>query len=356
MGRILEILKQPPIAPEVTVPLPSAVPSTDSTELPPDSPGTQSEEIPFIEVGGRGRTVEASSQVLATTPKVSQPESSSVRRGTSGGDSTPHAPRLTPHASCLPFPDRGVQAASSESLGVVYQPVLDAKQIVDSAQQRIASELIAYHHPNHPISEQYRSLLARLNGPSSGPEEWYVGRGPQVLLFLGTTTGIGTTTVLLNLGITRSRFSKNGVVVVDANLRQPAVAERLGIPSLPGIRELASHRVTLPLALRGTGIPQLWAITAGEPFSATPSWPSGDAVRAILQQLRSQFDLVLIDAPSWDGGPEMVSIGSACDAVYLVMRPSEVKSPVVEELGRLIPHLGCPLSGYFLIEPNKTAA
>jgi Mrp family chromosome partitioning ATPase len=304
MGRILDTLKQTG----------HRGPATEPTPLPPHGapdagPGEESSsEIPFIEVGGRGTTVEASTKVLAGMPT---------------------AGRLAGPLLAKP-------------LTVAYQPWA-APSFPETAPQRLAPPLIAFHQPDHAVSGQYRSLLANLTAQCPG-------RDARVFLLLAPTSGTGTTTVLLNLAITRAKHASKPVVVVDANLRRPALAEMLGLSPEPGLREVAARGVPLAVALKETAQAGLMALTAGEATPSPSAWPAADGLRAVLQQLRQHFEWVLIDAPSWDGGPEMVALSSACDAIYLVLRPTEVNTPAVSELGRLIPHLGSRLGGYILTQ------
>ena len=311
MGRILETLRKP--GPRCTPPELKVSPAP--SEADPATPAESAEEVPYIEVGGPRTVLDASPRVLAAAGR--QP---SVSRLTAPVD----GPRLLDPA------------------GASYQGTAVAPPILAPAARRFAPQILAYHQPDHPVSEQYRSLLTHLTTPTSA------GRS-QVLLLASAAAATGTTTVALNLAVTRAKQGSQ-VVVVDANLREPAVAARLGLPEAPGLRDVAATSVPLSRALQETGLDGFWALAAGEANSPATEWPPGEALRAVLRQLRDQFDWILVDSPSWDGGPEMVSIASACDAVYLVLRPGEVAAPPVSQLGRLIPHLGSRLGGYILTQ------
>jgi Mrp family chromosome partitioning ATPase len=140
------------------------------------------------------------------------------------------------------------------------------------------------------------------------------------------------------------------VIVVDANFRRPAVADRLGISAIPGMREVVSRTASIKQAIKETGQANLSVLPAGDSDFQKAGWPLGEALRGTLHQLRSQFDWILVDAPSWDGGPEMVALCSACDAIFLVLRSKDIDAPVVDHLSRLIPHLGSQLGGYIVAE------
>src|SRR5262249_46516162 len=142
----------------------------------------------------------------------------------------------------------------------------------------------------------------------------------QVILFTALTPESGTTTVLLNAAITFARQGRLRVVALEANLDRPALAKRLGLPEAPGLHDFLAGSRTLTEALQETGQPNLVALTKGN--GDAPESLSG-ALRPVLRHLRERCDLVLIDAPCWDGRPEMVALGSLCDLVYLVLPESD---------------------------------
>jgi len=199
-------------------------------------------------------------------------------------------------------------------------------------------ELIAFHDPDHPISEQYRHLAAEIalqlpNGP------------PRVLLLTGGTTEAGTTTVLLNLALTLARTGANRVTIVDANLARPAVAERLGLAASPGLCDVLAGRTPIPWAVQNTRHANLRALVAGRLTAPADE----TAFPPVIERLRSESDWVLIDAPTWSRPAESVPLADCCDALYLVMRQPdadtsesvEMQQGFLESTGRL---KGCVLT------------
>jgi Mrp family chromosome partitioning ATPase len=206
---------------------------------------------------------------------------------------------------------------------------------------RFAPELVAYHQPDHAISGQYRELSERMLGALPAERA-------RVLLFTAAGAATGTTTVLLNTALTVARPSGRRVVVVDAQLRRAAVAARLGLGEAPGLREVLGGRLPLDAALRPTGLPGLSALTAGSASAAPAVRLAGEGMRAVLRQLREQFDLVFVDGPPWDGRPEVVALGCACDMVYLCLPEAAQETPETADLLQVIPEQGANLGGCVL--------
>src|SRR5947209_7162845 len=124
MGRTLDVLKRAE-AGETSQPketeAPAAVP-----QLQVVTEEAAAEEMPFIEVGGKGRSVEGSPDVLAV---VLQPAAA-------------RAPAL----------------ATRGPLAVAFRP----GRSVPVPSPRMAPEVIAYHQPGHEVSKRYQALLSQI--------------------------------------------------------------------------------------------------------------------------------------------------------------------------------------------------
>ena len=258
-------------------------------------------EVPFIEVGGRQTPVEGSPSVLAVPARTEARDEAAPPQ--------PVPVTVFPGVSFRPWPPRGD-----------FQP---------SVRERFAPELVALHQPEHPVSEQYREVVRSLEAQfPAGP--------PQVLLFAGITAQTETTPVVLNLAITWARLRKARVAVVDANLRRPSVAQRLGLPAAPGLRDVLAGTASLQRCLQETGQPNLLALVAGMMQEDDARLLAGPALLAVWHHLRARCSWVLVDAPCWDGRPDVVALGAACDAVYLVAANNETDSARTEELSQVL--------------------
>jgi Mrp family chromosome partitioning ATPase len=322
MGRTLDTLlhaNKPGAEPvEATEALSSAAPE-------PDAPSPA--EVPFIEVGGPGKVMEASPEVLqAGTGVPPTPVRSSKPQGLSG-----------PHTLPLPLARPPSTARWTVALRT---PAGVPPACVDPPSKRFATDLVAFHQPDHPAAIDYQSVL-------DGLAAQVVLGGSQVVLLTAATTGVGTTTVLLNLAITCASRGRR-VAVVDANWRHPGLAARLGLSAGPGFQDVLQGR-PLARALQETGQENLVALCLAN-TELGAAWYAGDRLRAVLRQLRRHVEWVFVDSPSWDGGPEMAALGSACDAVYLVVRPAEIEAASVTDLARLIPFIGSYLGGYLVTQ------
>lgn len=253
------------------------------------------DDVPFIEIGPRRKIVDASPGIL------------------SGVAATP-APAARPQPGIV-------------SLRVLPEP----------KKSNFASELVAFHAPTQPPATQYTDLLtALLDAARRRPGAC------DVLLFTGARIEAGCTTSLLNVAIVAAR-SGFAVAVVDANVRRPGIASRLGLEDAPGLAEVLSGECPLDDALQTTEQDGLSALTAG-----SPGLVDVNALADVVTELRDSYDLVLIDGPRWDGRAGCSALARLADAVFLVTPAAEADVPPASELMRDLPAQGVPLAGCVL--------
>jgi Mrp family chromosome partitioning ATPase len=238
--------------------------------------------------------------------------------------------------------------ASADVLAAGPHSALLRSLPVAAPKRGLAPELVAYHAPGQPSSARYGDLLASLL--EAGRVR--AGVACRTLLLTAARAEIGTTTVLLNLAISAARQDRR-VVVVDANLRRPAVADRLALSPGPGLTDVLAGEVALEDAVRATAQDNLFVLTAGSPASLLAD---ETCLRDVVLGLAAEYDLVLIDGPrieqplpvagrAWDRRAVSL-LATACQAMYLVVPASESESASTTELvaglaARALPLAGC---------------
>jgi Mrp family chromosome partitioning ATPase len=299
MGKILAALRQ-------STPPPAAVVVADPAAVPESLEPAGGEEVPYIEIGPK-RQIEASPSVLA-------------------------AP-LPAGRHSLAHPAKPPSATLARPHGVQF------RQMPQPASPHLAPELVAYHAAQQPAGRQYADLLAALVEAAHKRAS-----AAQALLFTAVRPEVGATTVLLNVAITAAHAGSK-VVVVDANLRRPGVARKLGLADAPGLMEVLAGECPPGEPLRETVVENLAALTAGAPTAVLADVA---ALPLLLEQLREAFDLVLIDGPRWDGRCGCRALAGMCDAAFLVVPAGEADTPPASELMRGLPGQGVALAGCVL--------
>jgi len=180
------------------------------------------------------------------------------------------------------------------------------------------------YNPHLPACEAYRMLRTNLK------------ISPQRKTILITSTGPqeGKTTVLVSLGLIFAQMGTK-VVIVDTDLRRPAVSKIFGLKREPGLTEVISGTTKLNEALRGLsdflignvnfdealkrpGLDNLNILTSGNiPFNPAELLSSVQMV-SIIEELRNSFDVVLFDSPPALSISDVGILSPKLDGVILV--------------------------------------
>lgn len=183
--------------------------------------------------------------------------------------------------------------------------------------------LVAALAPHADIAEQYRTLRTRI---VLGED----GRPRRVLLVTSPAKGDGKTITAANLALTMAQEFNRRIVLVDADLREPAVHTLLGLPRSPGLSDVLSGSLPLDEAL--VELPQfnLTVLPAGAADEKPAEQLGSTAMRHALDALRTRFDRVLVDVPPILPLADVSVLAPQVDGVLLVVRAGATTKPDIE--------------------------
>ena len=256
-----------------------------------------------------------------------------ARAGASGEPaSKPEQP--TGHAGPVALEDYPGEHAGSPRLGVgsSVRVVTDAPGTLvqrPAAPLDLQSRLIVGSEISPVAVEQYRRLAATLH-------DLQTAKGLKTLLVTSALPREGKTLTVANLALTLSEEYRRRVVLIDADLRRPALNRVLGIPNHKGLNE-AIHAPNggIPLVQLS---PSLSVLTAGKSSAPSVGGLASEAMRALLAECARRFDWVLVDAPPVMLLPDAGLLATLVDGVVLVIAAGVSPFPLVEgavaKLGR----------------------
>jgi capsular exopolysaccharide synthesis family protein len=139
---------------------------------------------------------------------------------------------------------------------------------------------------------------------------------------VSTEPGVGKSFVSIHLAFAVAEIGAS-VVIVDGDMRRPAIHERLGVPRSPGLSEVlfgADPRVALhPLPDH----PGLLAMPAGQPVADPPGLLAGSLARRVLIPLATtgpaNTELLVVDSPPEGLFSDALTIAAQCDAAIVVV-------------------------------------
>ena len=151
----------------------------------------------------------------------------------------------------------------------------------------------------------------------------------------GTETGSGCTWMIANIADTLASQGRGSVCVVDCNFRSPGLHLQFGAANLQGLT--AALQEWGPVRDYTQQLSQnLWLLSCGSASETAQTMLGSDRMRSRLEDLRSSFDYVLIDAGSMSSGNDAILLGGLSDGVVLVLKANssrrEVARKAVQEL------------------------
>jgi capsular exopolysaccharide synthesis family protein len=164
-------------------------------------------------------------------------------------------------------------------------------------------------------------------------------RWRDVLAITSSVSGEGRTTVSLGIATTMAQdFPDRRVLVVETDLSRPAFATDFRIDQSPGLAECIGAGRVLAQSIQPTSLRNLWLMPAGDVTARSERLLGSPRLKGVLDELRSGFDLVVLDAPpvisSADGGP----VAALADGVILVVRIGSTRVDQTERaLARIAP-------------------
>ncbi len=198
-----------------------------------------------------------------------------------------------------------------------------------------------------PPDEALDSRLAMITDPDSERSASFrvlrhhlleLGR-PQVIVVSSPLHGDGKTTTALNLALALAECGRAKVLLCDAHLRRPQIANVLKlVPPWCFAEQLAAHRNQPMLPWSIVEIPQLWLhVAAVSPRIEKTQLLDAPAFAIAMERLRMAYEHIVIDAPPVLGSADVNLMSDAADVVLLAVR---ARRSTARELRKSIEQVG----------------
>jgi len=144
----------------------------------------------------------------------------------------------------------------------------------------------------------------------------------QFLAVTSPTAGCGKTVTACNLALSISRLPERSVLLVDLDLRRPAIGNYLGIGSANGgVLSVLEGRAPLSSAVLQASIgPNGMLVLPGSVSSNSSEWMGSQTMGSLLQTIKRDFRsrIVIFDLPPMLLGDDVISILPRMDAALLI--------------------------------------
>lgn len=195
------------------------------------------------------------------------------------------------------------------------------------------SRVIFHTDPHGPGADRFRHLRMRLRELKAAD----ASRG-KTLLITSALPQDGKSTVSVNLATALAEYGKWSVLLVEADLHHPTLTQELGLKPWPGLSDCLEGRLNLLAAIHRVEPLGCYLLPAGEPHGNPSELLQLENLGTMLDELRSQFDWVIMDAPPLSPLTDALSLARHTQVSLLVVRAGRTPKPAVEQaLGMLGP-------------------
>lgn len=221
------------------------------------------------------------------------------------------------------------------------------------SQHKFDSHLVSLTAPTSFAAEQYQGLRMVV-------ERIGRARGAQVLAVTSPGAGEGKTLTSINLAVALARGSEARVLLIDADLRRPAVARQLGMVNAEslGLADLISDpNVTLAQVTQPVEPFTLSVIPAGTVRTSVHQVLRSPRLELILREARQQYDFIVIDTPPLLPVFDSALLARTADGVLVVVAANHTPRKLLGEalnmldaskvLGIVFNRDDRPLFGYY---------
>ncbi|MEO5656439.1 MAG: CpsD/CapB family tyrosine-protein kinase [Nitrospiria bacterium] len=191
--------------------------------------------------------------------------------------------------------------------------------------------LVSADDPLSIAAEQYRLLAARLEGIRAGQDLRAVG-------ITSTLPGEGKTVTAMNLAYVLAKDFGRRVLLIDGDLKKPAVWRYAGDDPRPGLADLMAD----PSAGTDAYVHQLrheslYVLEAGvAPVNPTRLWRSS-RVKELFARARQEFDYLIVDTPPVLTLVDTTLIANLIDGIAVVVRAGMTPKGLLQKALKVLP-------------------
>lgn len=162
------------------------------------------------------------------------------------------------------------------------------------------------------VAEQFRALRTNLQ---------YLGDGNcRVIMFTSSIGGEGKSFVSINLAASLA-YSDKRVLLIGLDLRKPTLHDRLAISNKVGASNCLIGQGHYEDFIQSTGVHPKFDVLPSGPIPPNPSeLLSNGKLPKLIEELRTQYDYILIDSPPYGLVTDSALISEYVDATLYIVR------------------------------------
>lgn len=178
---------------------------------------------------------------------------------------------------------------------------------------------ISEKEPHSVITEQYRKLRTNIELSNFDHEI-------KVIALTSTMAMEGKTVTSINLATV---YAQSGMktLLIDMDLRKPKIHRGFKVINQIGLSDMITHQLSLNETIHIIN-DHLHILTSGTKLPYPAEFLMSEPLKALIQDLRNQYDRIIIDTPPMTAVTDASIISSFVDGVILVFASREARTDV----------------------------
>jgi capsular exopolysaccharide synthesis family protein len=202
--------------------------------------------------------------------------------------------------------------------------------------------------PSSVLAENFHLLWSNI-------EFFRISNPIKTILITSPSQGNGKTTIASNLAVSIAQEGYD-VVLVDADLRRPAVHRSLNISRAPGLGDVICNQANLQSVVRRwDGENNLNVITSGLQPSNITEVASSNRIAAILSELKKDRELIIVDAPPLIIA-DSFNLASKADGIVIVIEPGQTTEEQARAMKEQLARANATIVGFVFNKVSEASA
>ncbi|WP_237564841.1 polysaccharide biosynthesis tyrosine autokinase [Blastopirellula marina] len=176
----------------------------------------------------------------------------------------------------------------------------------------------------------------------------------KTVVITSAVSGEGKTTLASHLGMTLATGGHR-VLLIDFDLRRPALDELFEVDSIPGICETLRGEVSWTAAVKPTEAAGLYLLPAGEWQGHVLEELAAHRMKGLFEEFRSQYDFVLVDTSPVIPVVDTRLVAQYADGALLSLMRDVSRIPQLESACEILQSYNVPILGAVLTGIETTS-
>jgi capsular exopolysaccharide synthesis family protein len=148
---------------------------------------------------------------------------------------------------------------------------------------------------------------------------------PRVVVFAGIDHGNGCSQICAQTARILADNVSGSICLLDANLRTPSLPNIFGVTNHHGLTDALMQADSVRSYTKPLTPSNLWLLSCGSMPAGSANMLTSGRMKDRVNELRKEFDYVLIDAPPLNEYSDAIALGQIADGLVLVLEANATR-------------------------------